>query len=139
MSQHDLKMFFEAVAREESLRAKFQAIGARYPDQDLDESHREAVFENELLPLARSAGFEFTLEDIKAFQAQSLKADKLADDELDAVVGGNNPYQCYCIAGGGGAADDPGEGTCVCVVYGVGSDENGHKRCDCFFGGMGLD
>lgn len=60
---------------------------------------------------------------------------------IGPVVGGGiiDPYQCYCIAGGGGRADDPGEGSCVCVIFGVGSDENGSKRCECAFGGMGLD
>lgn len=140
MSQENLKRFNEAASRDESLKGKLAAIANRHGGQELDESQLYAVWEDEVLPLARSKGYDFTLEDVRELQAaKSVRVNQLTDDELNAIVGGVNPYQCYCIAGGGGAADDAGEHTCICVLYGVGKDENGNKRCTCQFGGMGLD
>lgn len=134
MSQQNLTMFFEAMARDESLRARFEAIGARYRHQDQDESVRDEIWENEILPLARSKGFEFTLEDLKTLQAaQSPKADKLTDDELDAVVGGGC---CTCVWVGGGTRGD-GDSRCICVVMGMGFTDDHVQRCICGNWGSG--
>ncbi len=134
MSQQNLMMFFEAMARDDSLRARFEAIGARHGHQEPDESVRDAVWGNEILPLARSEGFEFTLEDLKALQAaQGPKADKLTDDELDAVAGGGC---CTCVWAGGGRRGD-GDSRCICLIMGMGFTDDHTQRCLCANTGSG--
>ncbi len=132
MSQQHLMRFFEAVARDESLKAKLEAIGARH--MDLEESQSGSVWKNEILPLAKSAGFDFTMDDVAAYQAaQSRTTGRLADEELDAVVGGGD---CTCVAGGGGTKGDDYP-ACACVFSGVGLNGTGDTRCYCIFYGEG--
>lgn len=134
MSQQNLMMFFQAVARDDSLKAKLEAIGARHRDQNLEESQSIWVWKNEILPLAKSAGFEFNMDDVTAYQAtQSATTSKLADEELDTVVGGGN---CTCVAGGGGTKGD-NYPPCACVFGGAGADGAGGTRCYCIFYGEG--
>ena len=130
-------MFFEAMAKDEALRARFEAIRSKHTDQKPDEAERDAIWQNEILPLASSEGFEVTLEDLKEVQAaHSSQNGKLSDDELDAVVGGGG--NCTCIVGGGGGMDD-GLLPCACLLGGMGFRTNGRLRCYCGNWGTGDD
>jgi len=135
MSQQNLMRFFEALARDDSLRAKFEAIGAKHSHQNPDESLRDAVWQNEILPLAQSEGFELTLEDLKAFQVpERTEPEKLSDDELDSVAGGGT---CVCFYLGFGTRGH-GDSRCTCFNSGSGSNDDGGPRCNCNLYGVGF-
>ncbi|RPJ58887.1 MAG: Nif11 family protein [Acidobacteria bacterium] len=129
MSQDSLRRFYEAVSHDESLKARLMAIATRHGGQNLSASECDALWENEIAPFAKSEGFDFTLQDVREFQAgRGSKAGKLPDEELDAVVGGS---RCMCVIGGGGAKDE-NHPTCACVGLGQGGD-----NCWCNFFGDG--
>jgi len=116
VSQESLTSFYETLSRDESLKAKLQAIVSAHPEQTVDESQRERLWENEILPLAKSEGFDFTLADVKALQAaERRQTGPLADEELDAVVGGR--LHCLCFVIGGGKDENS---FCICSVTGHG-------------------
>ncbi len=134
MSQQNLKMFYETLAKDETLKAEVTAIATRHGGQQLDDSQEDAVWTSEILPLAKSHGFDFTLDEVKAHQAiQSEATGKLADEELDVVVGGS---ACTCYFGGGGGKGE-GYTACVCVLGGAGLDGNNRPRCVCVLQGQG--
>ena len=71
------------------------------------------------------------------------QAQALNDQELTDVAGG---ARCYCAIGGGGTADQRGEKTCACAVYGQGDYNSegttatgANKRCTCYVGGGGIN
>ncbi|RPJ85495.1 MAG: Nif11-like leader peptide family natural product precursor [Acidobacteria bacterium] len=117
MSQENLRKFYEAVINDESLKARLLVIGSSHGDQTPSQAEQDEIWENEILPLAESEGFEFTLKEVKEFQASNRPtAGKLTDEELEAVAGG---IRCFCFYGGGG----------------VKTDEN--QACGCFWNGWG--
>jgi len=135
LSQENFRLFLEAVAKDESLEAKLAAIGDKYHNQDLDESKREALWMNEVIPLARSHGYDFTIEDLRAFhETMTPKPGKLADEELNLVVGGGI---CVCVVGGGGGGT--GYTECSCMNLGRGWNEDRTRRCFCLSFGFGQD
>ncbi len=124
-----MRRFYEAVSNNESLKARLMTIATRHGGHYLNESQCDALWENELAPLAKSEGFDFTLQEVSAFQAAGgSKAAKLSDDELDAVVGGS---RCSCVMTGDGIQDDD-DPACSCVVFGQGG-----SGCICTLGGDG--
>lgn len=95
MSQENVKLFYEALVKDEGLKAKFVAIGERHKGEAPAEAALEGMFQTEVLPLAKSAGFEFTFEEVKAYaeQARQSQTDDLSDEELAAVAGGYGANQ----------------------------------------------
>ena len=108
------KRFFEEISDDKEFMEKL----AKAPD-------KEAV-----IVLAKEKGFTLTEEDFEAYAG----IQEVSDDELEAVAGG---YECYCVAGGGGKADDKkGETACACVMVGFGL-RAGNGRCSCLAAGYG--
>jgi len=135
MSQDNLRLFLEAVAKDEALKASLTAVCADQTDREIDQSRSEGVWANRIIPLAKSKGFDFTLEEVHAHQtAHPVKPEKIADEELDAVVGGD---RCLCILGGygGGNECDP---ACWCALAGWGTEWDSDLRCSCSGYGFGV-
>ena len=110
----NLKIFLEAVSKDEALSAKVSA-------------EKDA---NALVALAKDMGFELTASDFE-------RSCELDDDELDDVSGGSD-VSCACAMGGGGTKDS-NDKTCACVLAGGGYSKNGGERCVCGFAGYGYD
>ena len=106
----NMKKFLEAVSKNSNLAAT-----------------TSAMTKGELLALAKELGIELTGDDF----AQETELEK---DELEAVTGGWK--DCFCIAGGGGKADEDGK-TCACVAVGGGPAKDGQNRCWCIGAGSG--
>ena len=129
MSQEDVRKFYEAISGNEPLKARLMAIATRHGGRNLNQCQCDALWENELAPLAKSEGFDFTLQEVRAFQAaHGSNVGRLSDDELDAVVGGS---RCSCVITGSGMQDDD-DPACDCVVFGQGG-----SGCVCTLGGDG--
>jgi len=130
MSVKDITRFYDALARDEALQDKFKALVKKHEGQKPDEEQVDAIYEKELLPFAKGAGYDFTLEELKEYRPDAAKpaTRKLSDEELAAVAGG---AQCVCVIVGYGNFSSGQQ--CGCVGYGWGQD--GAHTCFCVLGG----
>lgn len=129
MSKENVKLFYEALAGNRDLQEKVKKAGEKYAGQEMDKETTDSILQNELLPLAKGAGFEFTLDELMEFAQASCRGEKgsLTDDELDAVVGGAGA----CVVGGGSV------GGCWCALCGGG--DNGLDQGACLAVGVFAD
>ena len=74
------------------LKNKYLGVVSRGNLQTLDEAEKDKLFEREILPMAKEAGFEFSIVELKELQVSS-KDGKLPDEELDQVVGGEAQFR----------------------------------------------
>jgi len=90
MSKENAKLFYEELAKNEALQEKSEVIGKKYEGQKFDEVQMDLIYQNEILPIAKESGFEFTLAELKEYKqdVKQPQSGKLSDDELDAVAGG---------------------------------------------------
>ena len=110
MSVENAKKFYEALSQDEAMKQKFVELSQKYQGQQMDEAKAMATMEQEALPLAKQLGYEFSLDELKAYGEEMQQADmnrELSDSELEAVTGGGY----FCLIGGGG------DGV-VCVIVG---------------------
>ena len=84
MSVEQAKAFFAKVKEDSELAQKLKDAQAAYKG---DTSDKEATFAAIVIPVAKSAGFNFTVEEFKA--AFGSGEGEASDDELDKVAGGN--------------------------------------------------
>ena len=91
MSKENAKLFYEELAKNEALQGKFEVIGKKYEGQKFDEVQMDLICQNEILPIAKESGFEFTLAELKEYKQEVTQpqSGKLSDEELDAVAGGS--------------------------------------------------
>lgn len=120
MSVENVKMFYEAVSKDEDLKQKFVELSQKYQGQPMDEAKATSLMEQEALPLAKQMGYSFTMHDLKTYE-QDMKQAKngceVSDEEMQAVVGGH--MMCWMIGNGttGG----------FCLIFGL--DSNGNASC----------
>ena len=87
MSVEQVKAFFQKVKEDSELAQKLKDAEASYKG---DTSDNEATFAAVVIPVAKSAGFNFTVADFKA--AFGSGEGEASEDELEAVAGG---IQCH--------------------------------------------
>ena len=78
----NVEKFQQMLSADEDLRNKIQAAADAYNGSKADD---RAVFENIILPVARSVGVEFTYEEVREAVVDGRD---LTDDELELVAGG---------------------------------------------------
>ncbi len=122
-----MKKFLEEMEKNPELKAKIEALDKDPKSTPID-----------FIEAAAKYGVELKEEDFKPASAQG----ELDENELDAVAGGYDEFECACAVGGGGPADEYNN-TCGCVVggggmYGDASDKDG-GRCACARVGGGYD
>ena len=81
-----MKELYEKVAKDSALQAKFNAIMSDA------EKTGEAATGEKLKAFAKEAGFEISLDEMKAFFKELTEKEKgeLSDTELDMVAGGKD-------------------------------------------------
>jgi predicted ribosomally synthesized peptide with nif11-like leader len=131
MSKENVKLFYEALARDKALQVKFAGLGKKYEGKKPDEAQTDLIYRNELVPMAKEAGYAFTLAELKEYAAAARKPAmrEITEEELAGVAGGN----CACVVGGGGNLDGH---KCACVVGGGG--KGGGTTCACVSYGEGI-
>ena len=95
MSVEQVKAFFQKVKEDEELAKKLKDAEANYKG---DKSDKAAMISAVGLPIAAAAGFNFTLEDLKA--AFNNSEGEASEDELSAVAGGGKFGLCVQMFGG---------------------------------------
>lgn len=131
MSKEDVQRFYKALSQDEALQKKFMVL-----NEIPAEAQQESSIESQLIPLAKEAGFDFTLEELKEY-AQAQKKQPLSNEELAAVTGGKvegNMTECICVIGGGGSGRNC---TCACVAYGLGQQTDVYPQHECICGFYG--
>lgn len=85
MSKESAMRFFIMLERKSDLKDQYASIVDEM--EKLDDPGKDKLTELKILPMAKEAGFEFTVDDYKEFLS-SVSSGELSDDELDKVVGG---------------------------------------------------
>ena len=85
MAKENVKAFYEALSKDEAMQQAVKAKELAYTGKKED---REAVAEEIVIPVAKEAGYEFTLEELREFEEGLRPAGELDEDELEAVSGG---------------------------------------------------
>ena len=112
----DVKKFYDALASDEALRERADALGEKYGE----ENPGKAAIAADLVSFAKAEGYSFNEKELAEYASQPYPID---DDELDAVAGGaKDTATCACVLGGGGTISGT---TCACVVVGAGDVPNG--------------
>lgn len=139
MSKENVKLFYEALGKDKTLQEKFSALGKKHGGQKLGEAQAESIYQQELIPLAGEAGYDFTLSELKEYtgEAEQPGMREVSEEELASVAGG---AYCACAWTGMGnmGAGNPGDpGTCFCCLGGSGNLDGGKVDCVCVIGGGG--
>ena len=85
MSVEQVKAFFDKVKEDSSLAQKLKDAEAAYKG---DKSDKDTAIAAVVIPIAAEAGFNFTVDDFKAFFDNN--EGEVSEDELNAVAGGGN-------------------------------------------------
>ncbi len=127
MSKENVKLFYEALAKDPALQEKSKAITKKHEGQKLDQAQLDRIYQQELIPLAKGAGYDFTLDELKTYAKETGKIGprEVSEEELVAVAGGAS---CVCVVGGSGESLG-----CTCIAAGWG----GGTKCVCVVGGGG--
>lgn len=91
MSVENVKLFYEAVSNDASLKQKFVELSQKYQGQPMDEVRALSIMEKEALPLAAQMGYSFTIDDVKSYELamqQAKNGCEMSDAEMEAVTGG---------------------------------------------------
>ena len=80
-----VQSFYEAVVKDTALREQLAALEKEVAGKELTEVKQEAFIREKVLPVAKAAGFDLTLEELKAYQPTK---GELSDQELSEVSGG---------------------------------------------------
>ena len=112
----DVKKFYDALASDEALRERADALGEKYGE----ENPGKAAIAADLVSFAKAEGYSFSEKELADYSNQPYP---LNDGELDAVSGGanNDTAGCFCVLGGGGTFQGV---TCACVLCGGGDNPN---------------
>ena len=116
MAKENVKAFFEALSKDEALQQALKEKEVAYTGMKED---REAIAKEVLLPVAKEAGYAFTLEELKEFKNDMRMEGELAENELESVAGGvENWGACFIVGAGWGEMCAVG-GLAVCFIAGV--------------------
>ena len=89
MSVENVKKFYEALARDDSLRQKLTDIFHTHQFEPLDAAKAARLVEQEILPLATELGFSFTTEELKQHELTLWQSGALSETDLQNITGGN--------------------------------------------------
>ena len=116
MAKENVKAFFEALSKDESIQQALKAKELAYTGIKED---REAIVKEVLIPVAEEAGYDFTLEELKEFEKGMRPEGELDENELEAVAGGVEDWGVCVFAGLGWGTMCAVIGVTLCVVAGI--------------------
>lgn len=110
MAKENIKRFMEEVSANKELQEKIAAIQKGY---ESDGKSEEEIFKDIVLPIAKEAGYEFTMSEYKDAQRDAIKEKAISEEELENVSGGS----AFCLLLGFGDSDSVNV-HCIGVGYG---------------------
>ena len=99
MATENIKAFFDALSQDEALQRALKEKELAYTGM---KEYRESVVTEVLIPVAKEAGYGFTLEDLKDFEKGMRPQGELDEEELESVAGGTTIAVCMMLGVGGG-------------------------------------
>ena len=132
----NIRLFYEEIVKSKELAEKIESINANYADEQLAEDDRLKIIENEIIPIAKEHGFDFSIQELIDYSKPDMTV--LNEDDLDSIDGGiitknvdskgNTEFfvngqsangGCF-LAGGAVGFKDYNIETCACVIGGGG-------------------
>jgi hypothetical protein len=86
MSKENVLLFMMNKDKNENLKSAYDSVLSKHQGKNLSEDEWDGVLIEEIIPLAKKCGFDFTPEDLKELQKPA--EGELSDKELDGVNGG---------------------------------------------------
>ena len=113
MAKENVRKFYEKLESSKELQEKLVKAQESYIG---DKADREAVLETVLLPIAKEAGYDFTISEYKNAQREAMAEKGMSEEELENVSGGGS----FCFLIGFGKYI----GACSLIGECVESDDN---------------
>ena len=133
MAKENVKKFLEELSTNKELQEKFMEAQKGYEAEGKGE---EEIFEDIVLPIAKEAGYDFTISEYKNAQRDVIAEKGISEEELENVSGGwsvcwgvgisNSPFS-MCFTGGADCdftsreAEGMGAGVNCCFYLGFGT------------------
>ena len=129
MAKENVRKFYTELAENKELQEKLKKAEK---DFDGDGSDKEAVVQEVLIPVAKEAGYDITVEDIRTYEREKAADKGISEEELENVSGGSGYCEFLGFGTGGG----------VCLAVGANGDtedgyETGYGIYVCCFVGIG--
>ena len=137
MAKENVVKFMDLLKSDENLSRQMSAEGLayindNYPEGEMSDDTAVDVMCNIVIPFAEKKGFDFTLDDLKEYEADLIEKSRadLSEDELEAVaggwtIGGNACYYVGISIASNGAWSDS---TDVCLVIGMHANDKKHDK-----------
>ena len=93
MAKENVKKFYEEFTANKELQEKFIEVQKGY---EAKEKREEEILEDIVLPIAKEAGYEFTMDEYRAVQRDAMVEKGISEEELENVSGGGG---CCVIIG----------------------------------------
>lgn len=94
MAKKDVELFVEEKRKNEALKKEWE--NAAEKEAELREDQKEDFFNEQLYPIAKKYGFDFSFDDFCEYKKHNSKSqssdEELSDDELFDVAGGRSYY-----------------------------------------------
>lgn len=104
MSKEQAIRFMLLTKEDKDLKQKYQGIVNKYEGKNLTKEEQEKIILEEVIPLAKSKGYDFSLGDFQELLQSAKK--QLTDEELEQTVGGRGRftdhkyvYTCELVTG----------------------------------------
>jgi predicted ribosomally synthesized peptide with nif11-like leader len=122
MAKENVAKFYEALSSDAELQAKVKLVNDRYAGKDLSAEEKSKAFEEFILPIAKEAGYEFSMDELRKAEQQPGAGEEFSDEELAAVSGGLDMQTigaCFLIGAGigGPCSEFAGSGFCLFVGW----------------------
>lgn len=114
MASENVKKFYEEISKNQELKEKFLDAQKNYSVEGKTENE---IFEDIVLPIAKEAGYEFTMSEYRGVQRDLMAEKGISEEELENVSGG---ALCCLIGTGGREAGMTDYGIGACYYFGVG-------------------
>ena len=85
MAKENVKNFYEVLVNSKELQEKLKELEKNYTG---DVNDRRAVAEAILIPAAKEAGYEFTVEELKSVEKERAEEGAVSEEEMELVGGG---------------------------------------------------
>lgn len=85
MAKENVKKFIKEISENKELQGKFTAAQKGYEPEGKSE---DEIFEDIVLPIAKEAGYEFTMSEYRAAQRDVMAEKGISEEELENVSGG---------------------------------------------------
>ena len=93
MSKENAMRFLMAKDKNENIKSALDTVLSKYEGINLSGDDWDKVLQEEVIPLAKTNGYDFSPKDLKEIQSDA--GEKLSDEELDGISGGSGQFTIW--------------------------------------------